>query len=348
MTLLDEILTKKTARPLRHKQGCGCGKCQCSIHTPKCGCRTCQSTKGINQEFFIGGFARSVRAAMRRGKGILSAKLAMQKGERDENKLTNLIFFARHPELPTSYKLKSHQKALVKEWVHIRNTIVRPMIRKNISPVAPNYGNSSHHFSNANLSCSIVDLKSKAKPTGNYYNRRKTPRRLNSIDSVVLHQMAFNRNNDLNRYLKVKAHYIILQDGKIGQLYPDTHYMHTSNGLNNRSIGIEFAGNFPNERGRYWIPKDRPRWSRNQVTPAQIEAGRCLLADLKKRMPNIKYVFAHRQSSRTRTNDPGPDLWYGVGEYAIKKLGYRPSSRDHSIGTGKPIPVSWTLPKSSR
>jgi hypothetical protein len=51
-------------------------------------------------------------------------------GNRDENKLTNTLFFARHPEL-SGQKLSSglpNYSQLSQEWVQIRNTIVRPAL----------------------------------------------------------------------------------------------------------------------------------------------------------------------------------------------------------------------------
>lgn len=47
----------------------------------------------------------------------------------DENRMTNEILFARHPELGRR-KLKKGERALIKEWKDIRNDMVRPALRK--------------------------------------------------------------------------------------------------------------------------------------------------------------------------------------------------------------------------
>lgn len=202
----------------------------------------------------------------------------------------------------------------------------------------------------------ILDLRTQAKPRTaaeaaarggvNTVSRSNPSRTIQEIDAVVLHHMAFDRGNNVQDYLKVVSHYIILRDGTIGQLWDHKVVLNAANGFNNRGISIEFAGNFPSDSGKWWYSSE---WgpitrSKNELRPTtqQISAGRFLLQHLKANLPNLNYVFAHRQSSDSRTNDPGPDIWYGVGEWAINQAGYSPLSRDYFIkGKGKSIPDSW-------
>ncbi len=214
-----------------------------------------------------------------------------------------------------------------KTWQAIKNN---PAFNK--TPTDHKNDNSN----NGAFTCWIEDLQSKAKPQPG--SMSKNPRSIALVDSVVLHQMAFSRGSDLNKYLKVRVHYIIMPDGKIGQLYPDTALLWASNGFNKRSVAIEFAGNFPNTKGKCYLPN---KFGCHQLTDAQVQAGRCLLAALKNKLPNMRYVFAHRQSNINRANDPGPDIWYQVGEWAIKNLGYHPDSRKIKTGSGQPIPEEW-------
>lgn len=178
----------------------------------------------------------------------------------------------------------------------------------------------------------------KKEPTHTISRSFTSPRDLNLIDAVVLHHMAIYRGNAFNKYYKVVSHYIILQDGKIGKLWGPEFVLNASNGFNKRSIAIEFAGNFPNDKNR-WRKGDEN--GRHCPTDAQIKAGRFLLQHLKQTMPNIRYVFAHRQSSSSRTDDPGPDIWFNVAEFAIKYLGYSEDSRKVKVGNGQVIPESW-------
>src|SRR5262249_50728294 len=152
------------------------------------------------------------------------------------------------------------------------------------------------------------------------------------------------RPDPLKSYLRTGAHFAILQDGRILQLHPISAMIWASNCTSPRSVAVEFAGNFPDTRGRWWFncTKDRTtgnyeepdntnscqylaghreqkgceylKGKRNQVTPAQIEAGRFLVRSLVRTM-GLKTIPAHRQSSSSRENDPGPDIWYHVGQW---------------------------------
>jgi hypothetical protein len=171
---------------------------------------------------------------------------------------------------------------------------------------------------------------------------RVKTRALSNVDAVVLHQMAFSRGNDPKKYDRVRAHYTILPDGRIYRLHPDNAHVSTSNGFNGRSVGVEFAGNFPNTKGKCWSPKTN---GCHQVTDAQVRAGRALLRDLKSRL-GITHVFAHRQSSGSRENDPGPDIWYHVAEWARRSLGLSDGGPGYWIrnavgADGNPIPDAW-------
>ena len=59
-------------------------------------------------------------------------------GNRDENNLTNTLFFARHPEL-SGQKLSSglpNYSQLSQEWIQIRSAIVRPALNSNRPPAS--------------------------------------------------------------------------------------------------------------------------------------------------------------------------------------------------------------------
>jgi hypothetical protein len=68
-----------------------------------------------------------IRRALRLGREILAVRLAIARGLRDVNKLTNMVFFARYPER-RGRRLKRHERRLVREWLDIRNRLVRPAL----------------------------------------------------------------------------------------------------------------------------------------------------------------------------------------------------------------------------
>lgn len=170
-------------------------------------------------------------------------------------------------------------------------------------------------------------------------SQRKGTRRPGTIDALVLHQMAccFRPKNPLERFLSITAHYAITADGRILKLHPTSALLWASNGFNQRSVAVEFAGNFPDTRGTWW---QGATYGRNQVTRAQVDAGRRLVRHLQSTL-GIRYVFAHRQSSADRENDPGPDLWYQVGQWAVSQLGLSDGGPGYKIGTGRPILAAW-------
>jgi hypothetical protein len=60
---------------------------------------------------------------------------ALRRGVGDENQLTNLVFFTRHPER-RGHRLQPHERQLVQEWLDIRNRLARPaLIQK--TPIQP-------------------------------------------------------------------------------------------------------------------------------------------------------------------------------------------------------------------
>jgi hypothetical protein len=59
-----------------------------------------------------------------------AVKLAVTNGQRDESALTNLVFFARHPERQGRRLQRSERgfAQLYKEWTHIRSRVVCPVL----------------------------------------------------------------------------------------------------------------------------------------------------------------------------------------------------------------------------
>jgi hypothetical protein len=212
-------------------------------------------------------------------------------------------------------------------------------------PVASEYefneeipGNPSANVPNSNGPVEgdprIIDLTAQADKSRRFATR--DPKR---VWALVLHQMACCSKvaDPLKRFLKMAPHFAILPDGRILQLHPILSLTGASNGFNHGSVAVEFAGNFPDYRGNWWHGIEN---GRNQVTPAQIEAGRYLVRYLMRTM-GLKQILAHRQSSGTRDNDPGPDIWYHVGQWAIENLGLSDGGPGFKTGDGKPIPDIW-------
>lgn len=193
--------------------------------------------------------------------------------------------------------------------------------------------------------------------------RKGKARELGMIDSVVLHQMAVQRGSVVANYMNTNAHFAVLPDGTIMQLHPVQAMLWASNGFNDVGIAIEFAGNFPTDKGVYWKPDS---YGRHIPPKTQIDAGRSLVRYLKGQY-DLDFVFAHRQGyvskarlasanpfrselrqgsvpspqTNQKSNCPGPHIWYGVGEWALSHLGMSDGGKDYKLADGDPIPDSW-------
>jgi len=66
------------------------------------------------------------------GQEHLAIALARQQGVTDVDELTNLLFFARHPEMG-GRRIAPEEAALAQEWIDIRDTIVRPTLHRSSS-----------------------------------------------------------------------------------------------------------------------------------------------------------------------------------------------------------------------
>lgn len=93
----------------------------------------------FEDEFTFIGFPASVIDTLRRRQESEAIRLARAAGFRDENTLTDLVFFHRHPErsgAPLRRDEPAHA-ALVAEWLAIRDRLVRAAPPANLSPYAP-------------------------------------------------------------------------------------------------------------------------------------------------------------------------------------------------------------------
>jgi hypothetical protein len=73
----------------------------------------------------LGALVDRFRGLLASGQEVAAVALARQRGVHDVNQLTNLVFFGRHPEL-AGRRLGPSETALAKEWLQIRETIVKP------------------------------------------------------------------------------------------------------------------------------------------------------------------------------------------------------------------------------
>lgn len=63
--------------------------------------------------------------AVRGGLLTLHAAWAIMRGERSVSTLTDMIFYARHPERDPKQKIQPHERNLAKEWLRIRDQVIK-------------------------------------------------------------------------------------------------------------------------------------------------------------------------------------------------------------------------------
>jgi peptidoglycan hydrolase-like protein with peptidoglycan-binding domain len=82
-------------------------------------------------EFSLSSFPATVQEALRNRREGVAVKLAIAYGYRDENQLSNLVFFVRHPERDGKALSQNEPnfQQLSREWISIRDAIVRPALR---------------------------------------------------------------------------------------------------------------------------------------------------------------------------------------------------------------------------
>jgi N-acetyl-anhydromuramyl-L-alanine amidase AmpD len=168
--------------------------------------------------------------------------------------------------------------------------------------------------------------------------RGKKLRDVGSLTAAVLHQMGFHRGNDATKYKNVKAHFVILPNGTIVQNHGIEFYLPASDGISQLGVAIEFAGNFQSVRKKWYHGSTK---AEHHPTAQQYESGRCLLFHLRAKMPKLTHVLAHRQSGSQRHNDPGPEVWCNVGEWALKYMHLKDGGPGFKVTGGREIDPKW-------
>lgn len=168
-----------------------------------------------------------------------------------------------------------------------------------------------------------------------------------TIDGIVIHQTSCvfgvsakqlkeaggNATNAKHRRaLGVAAHMTAFDTGYAVLAHPLDWYVYHANSLCSRSIGLEVEGKYPGTMGK------------GLLTPPLIQAARDALEYIMLRskelaMP-IKYIWAHRQSSPTKENDPGEEIWKKIVlDFAVPILGLE--VQNNFVSGGRAIPSSW-------
>lgn len=164
--------------------------------------------------------------------------------------------------------------------------------------------------------------------------------------SVAKYQLAAADGDEAlarhTRALGVHAHMTAMRHGRTVVAYDPLAYVNHGHLLNPISVGIEHEGLYDADGEPIGIPAGAD-------VGEIIEAGRAGLSWLAGQLPNLRLIYAHRQSMRpgkgraAKTADPGARIFREVGvEHGVRKLGLT-IEPDKVFGIGRPLPPSWYL-----
>lgn len=204
------------------------------------------------------------------------------------------------------------------------------------------------------------DLVPRSKTAG--WGSRKTTvlRDPKAIDTIVVHQAAVMFGpgkqdlvaTDGDRRLAVvrrvartvPAHVVALQSGDVVLGKPLAMFLYHANGANARSLGIEVEGKYAG------IHDDGKGDVEALTAETACRALEVAVDEGRKAGSPIRYIVAHRQTSKSRRADPGEGLWR-IFEAHAARLGLEPrynwTMKSRGL-SGRPIPVDWSAKATAR
>jgi len=214
---------------------------------------------------------------------------------------------------------------------------------------------SGHHLKVIDLSAEQTDFLDYDPPHHKLVLDKLTKkqavavRKPQSIDGIVVHQTATAFGTTPNqvqaaggdrvlakhrRALGVAAHMTAFDTGFAVLAHPLLWYVYHGNALNARSLGLEIEGSFPGEVGA------GPEKLVGPLLQAAKDGLAYLVLEGRRAGMPIRFIWAHRQSSQTRPNDPGEEIWRKIVlNYAERELGL--ISQPDLVMGGKSIPDVW-------
>jgi hypothetical protein len=187
----------------------------------------------------------------------------------------------------------------------------------------------------------VFDYRGHAPPPKNGRHTRLW----SEITGIMLHRTACVLGERPQRYFPVNCHIGVTLEGRIVLSHPFEMMIWHGHAPSPWTIGIEFDGNPEGYPGYWWKPGGGP----HDITEAQVKAGDVLLKILldafKAGGSELKYIYAHRQSSENRECDPGWQCWQKIGVPWMERTGAIPGDSNGfggtTFGTGFQIPQSW-------
>ncbi len=168
------------------------------------------------------------------------------------------------------------------------------------------------------------------------------------VTGITLHQTACVLGERPQRWANVGAHVGITRGGQRLWLHDfDVQVVH-GNLWNEQCVGIEMDGLYAGVEGDASTVWDDPSTKQREVgmtpTPELIACAldtvRWICRRVAEHGGHVRALVAHRQSSRSRRNDPGSALWQAVALPLHAELGLSDGGVGFTLG-GYAIPEAW-------
>lgn len=168
------------------------------------------------------------------------------------------------------------------------------------------------------------------------------------VRGICLHQTACVLGERPERWDTVGAHIGITRSGKVIWLHSFDRIVCHGNGWNAQTVGIEIDGLYAGVQGDDSTVWDDPSTAKHEqgmeLPEVQAEAARQVIRWIReetyKAGGEIRVLVAHRQSSKSRRNDPGSEIWKRVALPMHAELGLGDGGYGFEIG-GYAIPAAW-------
>jgi len=167
---------------------------------------------------------------------------------------------------------------------------------------------------------------------------------------ITLHQTACDLGESLERYDTIGSQWSITRSGKKRWHCDNNRIVYAANGFNNRTVSIEVNGLYAGDEARRlettWDnPATKKRETPQDVTEESMIALRMVCRficwDVMRHGGRIKFILAHRQSSGSRENDPGSEIWQRAAVPLLAELGLSDGGANFKVDDGNPIPECW-------
>lgn len=171
------------------------------------------------------------------------------------------------------------------------------------------------------------------------------------IEGVMLHQTGCRMSENESVWQPVNAHCGVTREGKIILMHNFQWEIWHGHNLSPETIGIEVEGNFygmEGVKGTFWKQGGGPHELNDMQKTALDNLFDLIHVEFDKNGGKFTKVFAHRQASDQRENDPGESIWKYAGVPWQEKLGADDGGEGYKVKSGKPIPREWDARRKAR